>query len=98
MSTAPSGPGDAIRAESAHAEPLRANAWGPCYVTAACVGCGLCAAVAPANFGVTFDGAYYGVTYQPNGEHEQRALREAMAACPQQCIHDDGDTDCPKPR
>ena len=93
MSTTVAGPVGPIRAETAQADPIRANAWGAFYVTAECDGCGQCAALAPDNVGTTFDGAYYGVMHQPVGEDEERALRAAMAACPRHCIHDDGDTD-----
>ena len=93
MSRTLAGPEERIQAETTHAEPIRANAWGAYYVTADCDGCGLCDSYAPDNFGSTPDGLCYGVMHQPIDEDEERALRAAMAACPRQCIHDDGDTD-----
>ena len=72
-------------------ERLRANAWGRYYVSDECDACGLCAECAPANFGAAWDGTYYAVAAPPANDAEERAMRDAMAACPRQCIHDDGD-------
>ena len=73
------------------AERIRANAWGRYYVSAECDACGLCAECAPGNFGLGEDGTYYAVAEQPATDRDERAVRDAMAACPRQCIHDDGD-------
>lgn len=70
---------------------IRANAWGRYYVTDECDGCGLCAECAPGNFGRGWDGAYCAVAAQPATNGEEREMRQAMATCPLQCIHDDGD-------
>jgi ferredoxin len=80
-----------IASTKAPAERLRPNAWGRYYVTAECNGCGLCASCAPANFAPSFDRAYHAVLHQPLGEGERRDVRLALAVCPLQCIHDDGD-------
>jgi ferredoxin len=75
----------------AAAERLRPNAWGPYYVSSDCNGCGLCVYCAPQNFARSIDGTYCAVLHQPLGEGEEQAVVAAMAACPLQCIHDDGD-------
>jgi ferredoxin len=75
----------------ATAERYRANACGRYYVTEGCNGCGLCSYVAPANFSPSFDGAYYGVAAQPATPAEVADMDAALYACPQNCIHDDGD-------
>jgi ferredoxin len=73
-------------------EGIRANTWGRYYVSAGCDACGLCAECAPGNFGLGGGGgAYYLVAEQPATDRDERAVRDAMAACPRQCIHDDGD-------
>jgi len=72
---------------------LRRNAWGPYYVTDECDGCGLCGAYALANFDRSPDGSYYYVIQQPYDEWEDNAIRDAMKACPQRCIRDDGGED-----
>lgn len=77
----------------ATAERIRANAWGQYYVTGECDACGICAEHAPYNFAQSWDGTYYAVLHQPMDEGEERAVREAMAACPLRCIKDDGDVD-----
>jgi ferredoxin len=68
-----------------------ANAWGPFYVTDECDGCGICVECAPDNFAQSADGTYYAVVKQPESNDEARATREAMDACPRQCIGDDWD-------
>lgn len=72
-------------------ERLRANTWGPYYVTDECNGCGLCAFCVPEVFFRSWDGTYYAVLQQPSGEVEEAAVQDAMAACPMHCIRDDGD-------
>jgi ferredoxin len=75
----------------ATAERLRANAWGRYYVTDECDACGICATHAPANFAQGWDGTYFAVLHQPEGVAEAVAVRQAMEACPLECIRDDGD-------
>jgi ferredoxin len=72
-------------------ERIRANAWGRYYVTGECNSCGLCASCAPDNFGPSWDGTYYAVAAQPANDNEELAVRDAIDACPQRCIKDDGD-------
>jgi ferredoxin len=72
-------------------ERLRANAWGPFYVTDECDACGICAVSAPENFARSWDGTYFAVLQQPENVREVQAVREAMTACPRQCIKDDWD-------
>jgi len=72
-------------------ERIRASAWGRYYVTDECDACGLCAECAPGNFGRSWDGTYYAVAAQPTTDREEREVEQAMATCPLQCIHDDGD-------
>lgn len=72
-------------------ERIRANAWGRYYVTNECTGCGLCSYIAPLNFAPSWDGGYYGVAIQPQNPAEDAAMEAARDACPQLCIHDDGD-------
>ena len=67
------------------------NAWGPFYVSDECDGCGICADCAPDNFAESADGTYYAVVQQPERRDEIRAMRQAMDACPRQCIGDDWD-------
>jgi ferredoxin len=72
-------------------ERIRANAWGPYYVSNECNGCGLCAYIAPFNFSPSWDGSYLGVAAQPDDPAENVAMEDARASCPLHCIHDDGD-------
>ncbi len=72
-------------------ERRRVNAWGPFYVTDECDGCGICAECAPASFAPSAGGKYYAVAQQPESKDELRAMRQAMDACPRQCIGDDWD-------
>jgi ferredoxin len=72
-------------------ERIRANAWGRFYVTDECDGCGLCSFIAPASFSRSWDGSYYGLAVQPANAAELAAVEAARDACPQLCIHDDGD-------
>jgi ferredoxin len=70
-------------------ERYRLNSWGPFYVTDGCDGCGICAEFAPDNFVPNWDATYYAVAQQPQTTDEVRAVRQAMDACPRQCIGDD---------
>jgi ferredoxin len=72
-------------------ERLRANGSGPYYVTDECDACGLCADYAPGVFAASGDGTCYAVAVQPANAVEERAVWDAMACCPRQCIEDDGD-------
>jgi ferredoxin len=72
-------------------ERLRANAWGRYYVTDECDACGLCEEYAPDVFAPAWDGTYYAIAAQPVGVIEERAVWDAMAVCPRQCIKEDGD-------
>jgi ferredoxin len=73
------------------AERLRANAWGPYYVTADCNGCALCVFLAPSNFAPDMERTYCAVLHQPLGASELEDVRAALDCCPLHCIHDDGD-------
>jgi ferredoxin len=73
------------------AERLRANAWGPYYVTGECNACGVCAACAPDNIGRAWDGTYFAVAFQPHYAREEQEMKDAMSACPLGCLRDDGD-------
>jgi ferredoxin len=75
----------------ASTERLRANAWGRYYVSGECNACGICAACAPDNIGRSWDDAYCAVAFQPADDREELEMRDAMAACPLRCLHDDGD-------
>lgn len=76
---------------NASEERLRANAWGKYYVSGECNACGVCAVCAPGNIGPGWAGDYCAVAFQPVDDEEERAMRDAMAACPLGCLHDDGD-------
>lgn len=71
-------------------ERIRANAWGPYYVSDECNGCGLCAYAAPLNFAPSWDGTYYAVVAQPGDLTERIDMEAARDSCPLQCIHNDG--------
>lgn len=75
----------------AKGERRRVNTWGPFYTTDECDGCGICEEYAPDNFARSWDGDYYAVVQQPETKEELRAMRQAMDACPKQCIGDDWD-------
>lgn len=75
-------------------EKFSENVPGRFYVTRVCIGCTLCAEIAPANFRENTDielavGNNY-VYRQPENHEEQRLCREAMDACPANAIKDDG--------
>ena len=73
------------------AEPLRANAFGPFYVTHDCDGCGICVEIAPLNFAFSPDHDYCALYAQPIGDCEVELVRQAMAACPLHAVANDGD-------
>lgn len=75
-------------------EKLDENVQGRYYVTKACIGCNLCAEIAPENFAENVDenlcfGNCY-VSKQPAGKAEEALCMEVMDICPACAIHDDG--------
>ena len=70
------------------------NVPGKYYVTRACIGCTLCAEIAPDSFRENPDlelaaGNNY-VYRQPETGEAERLCRDAMDACPSNAIRDDG--------
>lgn len=71
------------------------NIPGKYYVTRVCIGCTLCAEIAPENFrenrdwNVALDNNY--VCKQPQTPDEELQCREALDACPSEAIRDDGE-------
>jgi ferredoxin len=56
-----------------------------------CDGCGICASFSSYTFAASEDGGRYLIARQPEpGSDEEGIVREAMAACPLECIRDDG--------
>lgn len=75
-------------------EKFTENVPGRFYVTRVCIGCTLCAEIAPASFKENTDlelavGNNY-VYRQPETHEEEALCREAMDACPSSAIRDDG--------
>ncbi|MDA8403932.1 MAG: ferredoxin [Desulfobacteraceae bacterium] len=75
-------------------ERFKENAAGRYYVAKVCIGCSLCAAIAPDNFRENGDmelavGNSY-VYRQPENEAEEGLCVEAMDACPASAIHNNG--------
>jgi len=70
------------------------NAQGRYYVTRVCIGCNLCAEIAPENFAENLDeDLYFGNCYvskQPVDKVEEALCIEVMTLCPACAIHDDG--------
>lgn len=71
------------------------NVSGRYYVSRECIGCTLCAEIAPGTFKVNTDedlevGHDY-VFRQPTTETEEAQCAEAMDMCPANAIGDDGD-------
>jgi len=80
-------------------EKFAENAPGRFYVSRVCIGCTLCAEIAPASFKENTDlelavGNSY-VYRQPETSEEEQLCREAMDACPASAIRDDGDAERP---
>ncbi len=76
-------------------EKFEENVAGRFYVLRVCIGCTLCAEIAPVCFRENTDlelavGNSY-VYRQPETPEEEQLCREAMAACPADAIRDDGD-------
>ncbi len=73
-------------------EPYKENIPGRYYVTKVCIGCTLCAEIAPANFkenldeDIPYDHCF--IYKQPETEEEMLLCREAMELCPARAIHD----------
>jgi ferredoxin len=56
-----------------------------------CDGCGICASFSSYTFAASEDGGRYFIARQPEpGSEEEGIVRDAMAACPLDCIRDDG--------
>jgi ferredoxin len=68
---------------------LKDNVPGPFYVDEQCSGCFLCCQTAPDHFKEAGDRAVVG--RQPVTEEERNACKEALEACPEQAIGDDGE-------
>ena len=77
-------------------EKFTENAPGKYYVTRACIGCTLCAVIAPGSFRENTDLALaVGNNYvyrQPETAEAEQLCRDAMDACPSSAIRDDGNT------
>lgn len=69
--------------------PLPGNAEGQYSITDECDGCGICASYSAYTFAASADGARYFVARQPeSGSEEEAIVRDAMQACPLNCIRD----------
>lgn len=80
---------------------LRANTAGRYQVDERCIGCAVCAEIAPRNFRFDHEQGYAYVFRQPNGDTEERLCEEAMEICPVDAIDDtsggdDGGLPCPQ--
>lgn len=62
------------------------NVPGAFYVDYQCIGCGLCAQVAPAFFQESEEGDHHHVHRQPVTEGELELAREALEGCPVEAI------------
>lgn len=76
-------------------EKFTENMPGKYYVSKVCIGCTLCAELAPHNFSAnTADDAYDAVICyvcrQPGDSSEEALCIEAMEICPANAIHSDG--------
>ena len=70
---------------------VRREAPGRYSILDECDGCGICASFSSYTFEATEDGGRYFVARQPEpGSEEEGIVRDAMAACPLECIRDDG--------
>ncbi len=69
------------------------NIQGPFAVTFKCIGCDICAAIAPNNFAANTDATIeYGYCYvikQPHSAHERSLCLEAAEICPADAITTD---------
>jgi ferredoxin len=72
------------------AERNMLNPSGAWYVDSGCIGCALCASLAPSNFKMSEDGSTAYVSKQPSGASELEASASALSDCPVQAIGDDG--------
>jgi ferredoxin len=61
------------------------------FVTAACIGCGLCPAYAPNNLAWDAAGSRCDVARQPRDARELAAVLAAAADCPVACLRRGGD-------
>ncbi|NOY69695.1 MAG: ferredoxin [Deltaproteobacteria bacterium] len=75
-------------------QKLEKNVQGRYYVTSVCIGCNLCAEIAPENFVENLDeGLYFGHCYvskQPADKQEEALCLEVMDICPACAIYNDG--------
>lgn len=67
------------------------NVPGKFYVDTACGACQVCITTAPENFQMTDDEDHAYVAKQPENDEEFEACMEALEACPDESIGDDGD-------
>ena len=70
--------------------PIKRNVPGMYYVDERCIGCFICAEIAPRNFRADQEQGYDYVYKQPQSQREQRLCAEAMDICPVNAIGDDG--------
>ena len=68
------------------------NVPGKYYVNTRCIGCSICAEIAPSNFASNLEAGYEYVYKQPGSNDEDQLCREAMEICPVDAIGDDGQT------
>jgi ferredoxin len=66
------------------------NPSGAWYVDSECIGCALCASLAPSNFKMSDDGSTAFVFKQPSSPAESEASASAMSDCPVEAIGKDG--------
>lgn len=67
------------------------NVPGKFYVDANCGACQVCITSAPENFQMTEDEDHAFVAKQPENDEEFEACMEALEACPDEAIGDDGE-------
>jgi ferredoxin len=66
------------------------NVPGKYYVDIRCIGCNVCAEIAPENFRSDLEEGHEYICKQPTTETEEGLCREAMEICPVNAIGNDG--------
>ncbi len=66
------------------------NVTGKIYVDESCIACDACVTAAPGNFGMKEEDGHAFVKKQPQDQHEEDQVREAMEGCPVEAIGNDG--------
>ena len=72
-------------------ETVPGNIPGKYYIKNQCIGCALCAEIAPGNIEANILEGFDFFYKQPENRDEEEACKEAMKTCPTDAICDDGD-------